>query len=428
MSSRLTFAHLSDIHFIRGFSGESAFDLDDKVRKAVLLDAEVLHDKGVDAVTGVLITGDIAFAAQAEEYETAIAWLSEFTGKLKCPAEYVWCVPGNHDVDQSIMKEQTAILALHDQLRKSDRLDDHLRQHLENSNTGPLLFAPFKTFNEKFAARFKCLTLPKKPWWEFDFTLNDRSTLRLRGLNSSLVSDWDDDFDNAKVLLGSAQTEYGHETGVEYLTLCHHPVDWLVDRENSQQALLAYSRINLFGHKHVQTVNQLEQSLWLTAGAVHPVRKEKPWIPRYNYFSIGVDGEGSERYLVVEVYARVWDQDERMFVREQGNYDGLAKRYRLKLKPWKATEAILPSAEGKPAMQGESNTQSTSLREKKLMYRFIALPHHTRIAIMKKFDLTAPDDLKLPDVELFTLCFERARKKGVLDAVWDAIEAHLSTP
>jgi hypothetical protein len=33
-----------------------------------------------------------------------------------------------------------------------------------------------------------------------------------------------------------------------------------------------------------------------------------------------------------------------------------------------------------------------------------------------------------PDAEIFAGCFERAKKKGVLDAVWEAVEGQLGQP
>lgn len=85
-------------------------------------------------------------------------------------------------------------------------------------------------------------------------------------------------------------------------------------------------------------------------------------------------------------------------------------------------EPVPPS---EPADQSSAEHQEETgmnLNRKKLLYRFIGLPHHTRVAIMKKFDLWEESDQKRPDAEVFAACFERAKKKGVLDAVWDAVE------
>jgi metallophosphoesterase superfamily enzyme len=122
----LNFVHLSDIHFVGGHSGESTFDLDQFIRKALLFDAERMKSK-LNKITGILVTGDIAFAGKASEFQTAINWLGELSKVLEVDAECVWCVPGNHDVDQSVHKEIPAIPVLHDHLRKSAHLDKDMR-------------------------------------------------------------------------------------------------------------------------------------------------------------------------------------------------------------------------------------------------------------------------------------------------------------
>jgi predicted phosphodiesterase len=424
---KLTFVHLSDIHFILAFSNESPFDIDKAVRDAILNDAKNLRDK-VGPVSGILISGDIAFAGKAGEYKTALDWLAQLTEILNCEKEYLWCIPGNHDIDQSVLKENTAISAVHDRLRKTADKDSQLKKDLELENTGRLLFSPLKAYSEEFATRLGCFSHPKQPWWTDDLVLNDGSTLRLRGLNSVLISGLEDNDKENKMLLGAIQTEYGRAEGVEYLTLCHHPTDWLLDKDAVDEALLAYSRIQLFGHKHVQKANKMDETLWLVAGAVHPERTKPGWLPRYNFLSIEVEGKGKDRFMSVDVYARVWSQTERQFTREQGSYDGEFRNYRLKLPEWRpemiAQKEVTPGSEPLTPNPGEGQ-KGLNLNRKKLLFRFIGLPHHSKVAIMKKFGLWEESDQKLPDAEIFAACFERAKNKGVLDAVWDAVEGQV---
>jgi predicted phosphodiesterase len=423
--AKLTFVHLSDIHFILAFSSESPFDIDKAVRDAILNDAKNLGSK-LEPIAGILITGDIAYAGKPGEYKTALDWLAQLTETLNCEKEYLWCVPGNHDVDRSVLKENTAISAVHMRLRQATDREAQLRNDLEVESTGRLLFSPLKAYSEEFATRLGCLSHPKQPWWTDDLLLNDGSTLRLRGLNSVLISGPDDDDEGNKLLLGAIQTEYGRCEGVEYLTLCHHPMDWLLDRDNVDEALLAYSRIQLFGHKHNQKVNKMDETLWLVAGAVHPERSKPNWLPRYNYLSIEVLGTGSDRYMSVDVYGRVWSQTERRFTREQGSYKEEFRNYRLKLPEWRPKMIpehgdLMPDAQPSARNSGERQ-KGMNLNRKKLLFRFIGLPHHTKVAIMKKFALWEDGDQKLPDAEIFAACFERAKRKGVLDAVWDVVE------
>ncbi|MDX2149485.1 MAG: metallophosphoesterase [Bryobacteraceae bacterium] len=424
MVSRVTFAHLSDIHFVRGLSDTSAFDLDRILREAILADARVIRGI-VGDVYGILVSGDIAFAGKSAEYQIALGWLDRLTEQLGCRSEMVWCVPGNHDVDRSVLKELSAISALHEQLKRSGRVDEQLREHLENTYSGPLLFAPLKTYNEEFAAKFNCVTVPRRPWWEYDIELNDGSTLRLRGMNSVLTSGPDDDDKSNRLILGSAQVELGHEEGVEYLTLCHHPVDWLRDADSIEQALLAYSKIHLSGHKHRHRIVQMNDSVWLSAGAVHPSRSEQAWIPQYNYISLTVEGGGPDRTLVVDVYTRTWSQADRMFTQDQNAHGANCRTYRLKLREWRPPLSVPASERGDVSSSswGQRMSPDETLSQKRLLYEFVSLPHHSRMEIMQSFGLLESGDEKRPDAEVFTACFERARQKGVLDEVWNAIRA-----
>ncbi|MFZ0523925.1 MAG: metallophosphoesterase [Candidatus Acidiferrales bacterium] len=425
MDQKLTFVHLSDIHFILGFSSESPFDIDKPVRDAILQDAKALRSK-LAPVTGVLLTGDIAYAGKSGEYTTALDWLGQLTEILGCEKEYLWCVPGNHDIDRSVLKENLAIAAVHNHLRTAADRETQLRDHLLVENTGRLLFSPLKAYSEEFATRLGCLSHPAQPWWTDDWELNDGSILRLRGLNSVLVSGPDDNDKDKKLILGAIQTDYGRESGVEYLTLCHHPTDWLLDKDRVEESLMNYSRIQLFGHKHVQKATQMDETLWLVAGAVHPERSKPDWLPRYNYLSIEVQGTGAERYMSVDVYARVWSQTERQFTREQGGYREDFRNYRLKLPEWRTpmiAESTNNAAGAEAATErGADPQRAMNMNRKKLLFRFIGLPHHTKVAIMKRFDLWQDDDQKLPDAEIFAACFERAKKKNVLDKVWEAVE------
>jgi hypothetical protein len=421
-TKKLTFAHVSDIHFIRGFSGESPFDIDKPVREAILADARTMRDD-VGPVRGMLVTGDIAYAGKASEYKTALEWLGQLTDILRCEREFLWCVPGNHDVDQSVLRENTAILALHDRLRNVADKEGQLRADLELESTGRLLLSPLKAYNEEFAARMDCLSRPRQPWWTTNLELNDGSTLCLRGLNSTIISGLDP---KAQMFLGAFQTDYGRTAGVEYLTLCHHPIDWLLDKDKVEQALIAYSRISLFGHKHIQKGNQIDNTLWLVAGAVHPDRRQPDWQPRYNYLSIEVNGSGENRYMSVDVYARVWSQTERQFTREQGSYPGQFHNYKLKLPAWAKDGNIDEKGDALGAAMPQNagpDQRTLALNRKKLLFRFGGLPHHTKIAIMRRFDLLQDDDQKLSDAELIAACFERARSKGVHDQVWVPVEA-----
>jgi len=416
-----TFVHLSDIHFVKNFSDESKYDLDSALRHALEQDAERMMEH-VGHVDGILVSGDIAFAGKVEEYEIARNWLSKLSSLLRCDPSYVWCVPGNHDVDQSVQKAMPTLFDTYKALRGSKELDEDLKLRLASRESGPLLFQPLKAYHEQFGAKYDCPTTPKQPWWEDELFLNDGSRLRIRGVNSALISSSLDDENTGKLILGSVQTQYEPEQNVVYLTLCHHPPDWLLDGGDAHEAMVASSNIQLFGHKHTHRHETINQTLRLHSGAVHPVRKEKPWEPRYYFIAIKVEGSGKSRHLVVDLYPRVWSKTSRSFVRDAGDFEGQFLTERLKLPKWNppASESAKSGADPK----AEGSTVSMTLDKKKLVNRFMMLPYHSQLTIMRTFGLFDENERKtIPDTELFISCFQRAREKGVLDKVWDAIES-----
>ena len=102
-----TFLHFSDIHFNK--QSDSIYSPDRDLRKEMLNDVErVIREKEL-APYGIIICGDIAFSGQANEYEIADEFIETLTGRLKIDYRHVFCVPGNHDVDQNVAKKSIMV-------------------------------------------------------------------------------------------------------------------------------------------------------------------------------------------------------------------------------------------------------------------------------------------------------------------------------
>jgi hypothetical protein len=411
----LTFVHLSDIHLVKDFSDVSKYDLDAGIRHGIVKDLQRLRSN-FEETDGILVSGDIAFAGKVDEYERAIEWLNEICGAVGCDPSLVWCVPGNHDIDQSVQKTYPSLLDTHQFLRRSENLGQDLRERLDNKDNGSLLFQPLRTYHEQFGATYGCPTTAERPWWEDTLLLNDGSRLRIRGLNSAFCSSRLDHKDNARLIVGPMQTVYFPEDDVVYLTLCHHPPDWLIDGEDCEQALSAHSHIQLFGHKHLHKHRKIDNSVVLSSGAVHPVRSERQWEPRYYLLSLIVQSDKEERHLQVTLFPRVWDSNSRTFVADRGTDSSGAIIEIIRLPSWsQAVDDSQPNAE--EAITVVSN-------RKKLIHQFMLLPFHTQLAILHKLKLFSEEEMATtPDTELFISSFARAKEIGVLDSLWDAIEA-----
>jgi 3',5'-cyclic AMP phosphodiesterase CpdA len=63
-------------------------------------------------VNGIWLTGDIAFAGHADEYDFAYRWLEqELCPAAGCRIEDVFTIPGNHDVDRTVETDPAQLMA-----------------------------------------------------------------------------------------------------------------------------------------------------------------------------------------------------------------------------------------------------------------------------------------------------------------------------
>lgn len=58
---------------------------------------------------------------------------------------------------------------------------------------------------------------------------------------------------------------------------------------------------------------------------------------------------------------------------------------------------------------------------RRLTYRFLNLPHHSRVKIVQELGLVREDDEGLRDAELYPLYFVRAAEAGSLPKLWDLV-------
>lgn len=437
MTAALRFLHLSDIHF-NASSGTTVHDLDADVRNELVRDATALS-KEVGSPAGVLVTGDVAFSGQRPEYERAASWLLEFCRAVGCPDENVWVVPGNHDVDRQLAKSKIT-KTLHETIRSKGeyKIDSELREILADPQSAAALLSPLTEYNA-FAGRFQCSLSAEYPFWERDLKLSCGTTIRLRGLCSSLVSDADDEKGN--IILGTAQASVSRTDGVHYLTLCHHPPDWLRDQDAVVTHLESKVRIQLFGHKHSQRVQKINETLRITAGATHPDRTEREWVPMYNVIEIM---RHDDDRIGVRLFQRRWNQTDCRFVAEHDPDTGKNHREyiwpgcprpmtRQLRKPTDTSEVTGGTLVGSDIIAKATTGKAGEAMlppnpERRLTYRFLTLPFRHQIAVAQSLDLLTDQDRALSDALLFHELFKRARAAGLLAKLWAETERHHSDP
>jgi len=422
----ITFVHLSDIHFRK--NANTPYDAFKDIRNELELDAKD-RANALGGVYGIVVGGDIAFSGKPEEYELANQWLRGFAIQIGVdPAERIWVVPGNHDIDRQSIEKSLLIQNIHKDLRAdASMIDEKLAAYMvKDEEAKKLILKPLQGYND-FAARFGCDLSPEKPFWEDDVTLNDGSLLRIRGLNSTIVSDEQDNDASHKLVLGKRQMEMTRQDGVEYLVLCHHPPQWLFDQDTAEDLFVKRARLQLFGHKHRQRLTRIDDGVRIASGAMHPDIREPNWQPRYNFIQICIKRDG-QRTMLLHVHPRVLREDEGgKFMKEAQDGGGEFREFALPLPVWQS-----PKSMAKPATVSNSvpiteaalvNPRGANMRSaRKLTYRFLSLPHHRQLAIAQQLGLVRDEDEGARDNELYRRYFSRAQEEHKLEEFWNAVE------
>jgi predicted phosphodiesterase len=427
--------HLSDIHFRRDYSG-TIYDKDRDVRNQLEIDVEKMRQQ-FSNIRGVLVTGDIAFSGKKEEYKTALEWLQRFCDRAGCSIEDVWIVPGNHDVDRSVIDTSTTLQDCRERFRRipTEEIDREIQRYMLDKAARKVLFEPLENYNE-FASAFACQISADKPFWHDDLKLNDGSTLRLRGLNSTLISNSLDNDAEYRLILGSVQATCPNEDGVEYLTMCHHPPQWLRDQDNVEDYLDTRVKVQLFGHKHRFRVRGGDRTLRVAAGAMHPDDREPNWQPRYNVLSFKVEKNGESRRLNVHIHPRVWSDAEKLFTGEINRNDTTFHAFSFELERWspaipieieitQPATAITASSEDsapQPASDVPIREERPMNRNRRLTYRFYTLPYNVRLKVVQELNLVQDEDRNVPETKLFDRYFKRAQDGRILERLWDEVE------
>ena len=224
------------------------------------------------------------------------------------------------------------------------------------------------------------------------------------------------------------------------MTLCHHPPDWLRDKDAVEDHLKTRVDIQLFGHKHSQRLDVINGKVRLVAGAMHPERGERDWIPIYNFLALS--RRDSDR-LGLRIYHRCWSQQDTKFVTWRDPTDG--KDYREFF--WSGfPEAVQPARQSgdaheprgtKVAVSGsnpekttekDNNTMPPPNYERRLTYRFLTLPFRHQIAIAQSLNVLTDEDRALSNEALFRVLFKRAAENELLARLWEETEKRHTDP
>lgn len=428
--SKLRLVHLSDIHFSHR-QAKIGFDPDLVLREHVVSDISTMRQE-LGPMDAILVSGDIAYAGKKSEYDNAAAWLAEVTKAAGCDPTSVWLCPGNHDIDHDIIKANPTIQDSHNAIRAVERIEERdaeLTKRLIQPQACALYYAPLAEYNE-FAARYQSSFFADEHnfAWEQDFPLNDGSTLRLRGLNTALLSGLAD-FEKS-LFLGARAWTFPQRRGVEYMTLAHHPPNWLGDTKEAENALENNARLQLFGHEHDQRIKRGVDWIKLFAGSINPHRSEPGWKPGYNIIEVHVES-GTSRQLAIDVHAREWQANPPLFRALEGK--GSAKVHSVRIGiddlPADFTSPIAIVSPDNFSAGSDNVSQIVSqdghgdgVNFRSVVYRFFRLSLSKKNEIVGHLDLARDGDSRLTDVERFKLALLRAKEADQLPQLVDIID------
>jgi predicted phosphodiesterase len=436
MTNGVSFIHLSDIHFNKD-SGDQ-FDVDLDLRNEIVRDISKNAHSTLENLTGVLVCGDVAFSGAEQEYIRAQEFLREICEGINISETAVFCVPGNHDVDHTMTRSSLALNSLQrdiDSVNESVAIDAKLSSYLRDTLCKDIIFGHIDTYNTKFAGHYECNINSQKPVWEQYITLDQDLKLCIHGMNSTIISNHEDTEDRL-MIIGQHQIPQRKE-GIVYLTLCHHPPECWKDIDNTlKNKMNNRVSIQLYGHKHIQEISVVDNSLIIGSGATHPSRWQGDWIPRYNWLSINLDTSGSDRVLIVKIYPRILDKYSDQFVVDSSvcvseNYI----QYTLKLNDEKknitlSSENVDMIREKYSDITVNYNDEILTIEEKldtkKLVYRFMNLSYLTRTTILTKFNLLDEEDEGVNHVDIIQKVLQKAKMHNCLNELWNEISYYSS--
>ena len=432
----ISFLHLSDIHFTIKQSG-LGYEPDKNIRNEVLRDVRrLVQQRG--PITAIIVSGDIAYAGKRSEYEDAAVWLDELCSAAGCTSSAVYLCPGNHDIDQAVLKENDSIGDTHDKIRNVQgdaERDQALFRRLSQPAVARMLYSPLEAYNE-FAARYESSFLPDVHHFtlEHSFTLNDGSTLCLRAVNSALLSGLNDQV--RTLMLGNSAFTFQRLDGVEYAVMSHHPPSWLIDGNSADNSFNVKCRLQLFGHEHDQRIHLAKEFVRLSAGSINPHRLEPNWRPGFNWIEISIQTAGDRRDMHIDVLPREWQRQNESFVPLVDADLSDTHKQVITLPPWNAPVATPsqqvapktdPSATAPAVSDDLTVAPRTDLQDKQLdfrdlIYRFFRLSASQKNEITGHLELASDEDGALAEFDRNKRSLIRAREQGLLSKLNAAIE------
>jgi predicted phosphodiesterase len=278
MSEQISWVHLSDLHFKAGEDYDANIVLDE------LLEDLARHRAGMGLFPDfVVISGDLAYSGQAEEYELVTSFLDRLLGVLGLTKDRLLLVPGNHDAN--LAEVSSVANMVHESLVARTQPDDFRRAvaaAVGDEYGREMLFGRLNNYRA-LVADFLGDDLPLDPCYGFAIkrlALAGKEVV-LIGLNSSGLARGGKG-DKGRLLVGERQVRAAFKQALSAdlrIGVMHHPFEWLhrLDRSDVEPLMLQGCDFVLHGHLHQLAATGLStpdaRSMVLAAGACYKTRR-----------------------------------------------------------------------------------------------------------------------------------------------------------
>ncbi|MFD8508590.1 metallophosphoesterase [Streptomyces sp. NPDC059687] len=281
--------HISDLHVRRVWLADQ-----NKIISAFLRDLQAQHEQGT--IDAVVLSGDIAFSAQSDEFHFAQNHLlNPIQEMLGIDRTRMVLAPGNHDVDISLidqfaedgmrglLTDRTVVNRLLDDESQLGRAIERMRPWVDFHRTyyegASVDFLSSLTAVHRFSVAGKSVAIA---------TLN--SAWRATGAG--------DDADRAHLLIGDRQLS-GAAAAVAgadiRIAVMHHPINWLAefDQNDAKRELNKGFHILCTGHTHVNEPRAIQTTLGqIVHSAAGSLYNSREYANSYSIIEFQPDGSG----------------------------------------------------------------------------------------------------------------------------------------
>lgn len=363
------FIHLSDIHFGQEKGGAVVYH--DDVKEQVIRHVRtVVADRArseAAPITGIIVTGDIAYSGLESEYDRAAEWLRRLAVVAGCEQTDVQVVPGNHDIDRKRISTSAKLLFERVISEGQAGLDECLLKEMDRE----VLYERFTDYRP-FAYGYGCkLDQEGGRAGEKRFQLAPGRTLCFSGLNSALLCKAKDK--PGELILGARQIVFGDEDGVAHIVLSHHPLHWFSDETDARHFLKNRTSVFLSGHEHqpswdVEDVDGQPRFLSIAAGALIPPEATEEYNYAFNLIEFALSGDSEGLEVTVSPYC--WDREHLRFTQDDKLFKGahLTETFVVRCPCFASAEpvskvAAAPAPERQPDAAASQKTEADSVMD-----------------------------------------------------------------